>query len=396
MKLSRTALSNALQALKRIADPRQTLPILGNVLIEPGDQGKEVKIAATNLEQGLSVWISSTPEPGDVPITVNANTLADIVKAFPKSTSEICLEYGEDRILVNGVSLPSMPAIDFPSADRPKDIGEPIRIPGLFDALRRVIPAASTDVSRYALNGVLVDFQNSAVVTTDGHRMHVADITIEGPRPRALKDDVILPREFVYRLISPAMRKLGAQEALTLGEKGGSALVPAVNGSFYCTRLIDGQFPNYQAVIPKQNGISVTVPRVGLIEALRQGAVLRRDDRNRTVTLVMENGTVVVEAATDGMRSQFPVAGASYSKEIVISINATYLETALTHVNSEHVTLKLKDALSPIRVDDQGYTSIIMPLRADRTPAQPPVPVAQTEAAVTVPAVPDNVVAVAA
>jgi DNA polymerase-3 subunit beta len=220
--------------------------------------------------------------------------------------------------------------------------------------------AISHDETRYALNGVLfvVQPKEMRVVATDGHRLAIAT---RGLTQAGTPATGIVPR----KAVSEIQRALGAGEEVRVAIAENQFVLEMPN--FVMTaRLIEGQFPNYEAVIPKGHPGRLTLSRSGLASALRRVAVMA-EERNKPVKFALAPATLRLAASSADLGEAEETLDVDYAgAEVTIGFNSRYVLDAIGPIEKDQIVLEFKDALSPgvIRsVDDDGYCCVIMPMR---------------------------------
>src|SRR4051812_19017618 len=359
--LDRDAFLKGLQMVQNIVEPRQTLPILANVLLE--SDGETIRLTATDLEVGARVTVPARVAAKGA-ITISARKLAEIVKELPAST--LTLKVGENAAVslrCGGVSykLIGLAPDDFP----PVVPASPaawltLDAKALREMLTHTSFAVSHDETRYALNGVLFVIQpkEMRVVATDGHRLAIAT---RGLAQTATPVTGIVPR----KAVSEIQRALGAGEEVQLAITENQFVLQMPN--FVMTaRLIEGQFPNYEAVIPKNHPGKLVISRAALTAALRRVSVMA-EERNKPVKMTLAPAALRVTASSQDMGEAEETMDIDYAgEEVSIGFNSRYLLDAIGAVEHEQIVLEFKDALSPgiIRsASDEGYCCVIMPMR---------------------------------
>src|ERR671919_1244888 len=340
--LDRDAFLKGLQMVQNVVEPRQTLPILANVLLET-EEGT-VRLTATDLEVGARVSI-----PGRVvgkgAITVSARKLAEIVKELPAAA--VALRVGDNAgvsLKCGGVTykLVGMPPDDFPPVV-PASPGAWLTLEAktLRDMLMQTSFAISHDETRYALNGVLFALSGNEMrlVATDGHRLALSVRTL-GETGRAVTG--IVPR----KAIAEVMRVLGAGEEVQLGITENQFVLQMPN--FVMTaRLIEGQFPNYEAVIPKGHPGKLALSRPALVSALRRVSVMA-EERNKPVKLTLAPTSLKLTASSAELGEAEEALTVDYAgDEVTIAFNSRYILDALSPLDEDAVVFEFKDALSP-------------------------------------------------
>jgi DNA polymerase III subunit beta len=359
--LNRDAFLKGLQMVQNIVEPRQTLPILANVLLET--DGDTVRLTATDLEVGARVSVPARVA-GKGAITVSARKLAEIVKELPAADLALRVQDNASVALKCGTAsykLVGMAPDDFPPVV-PSEKAAWLKIEGktLREMLAQTSFAVSHDETRYALNGVLFSLagKDARLVATDGHRLAMAKRTL-GNVGAAVTG--IVPR----KAITEIMRVLGTGEDVEIALTENQFVLQMPN--FMMTaRLIEGQFPNYEAVIPKSHPGKLVISRAALTSALRRVAVMA-EERNKPVKFVLAPAVLRLSASSQDLGEAEESLDVDYAgAEVTIGFNSRYLLDAMSPIEKDQVILEFKDGLSPgvIRsVDDEGYCCVIMPMR---------------------------------
>jgi len=359
--IDRDAFLKGLQMVQNIVEPRQTLPILANVLLEAAGDG--VRLTATDLEVGARVSVpAKVAAKGS--ITVSARKLSEIVKELPAAAVALKVSENVTVTLRCGGATYRMVGLapdDFPPvvpASPQSWVGIEAKV--LREMLTQTSFAVSHDETRYALNGVLFAFQGKDVrmVATDGHRLALS--------MRSLGQGVasatgIVPRKAVTEI----MRVIGAGEEVQIAITENQFVLQMPN--FVMTaRLIEGQFPNYEAVIPKAHPGRLTTARAALSAALRRVAVMA-EERNKPVKLALSPASLKVSASSQELGEAEEILDVDYAgDEMVIGFNSRYLLEAMAALEKDQVVLEIKDAQSPgliKSVEGEGYCCVIMPMR---------------------------------
>jgi DNA polymerase-3 subunit beta len=359
--LERDAFLRGVQMVQNIVEPRQTLPILANILLE-GD-GESVRVTATDLEVGARVVVpAKVATPGAV--TVSARKLAEIVKELPAAALTLRVS---DNATVNircgGVSyrLVGLPPDDFPPVVPASPAAWiPLEARALREMLQQTSFAISHDENRYALNGVLFSVQGQQVrlVATDGHRLALSS---RGLGQSAASVTGIVPRKAVTEL----MRVLGGSEDVQVAITENQFVLQMPN--FVLTaRLIEGQFPNYEAVVPKAHPGRLLVSRATLQGALRRVSVIA-EERNKPVRMTLTPASLKLSASSQELGEAEEAIDVDYAgQEVVMGFNSRYFLDALAPIEKDPVAFEFKDGLSPgvvKSVEDEGYCCVIMPMR---------------------------------
>ncbi len=359
--LDRDALLRSLQMVHNVVEPRQTMPILANVLLEA--EGEGVRLTGTDLEVGVRVSLPArVAAPGAV--TISARKLLEIVKELPPAP--LALKVQENawvalRCAGAAYKLVGLPPEDFP----PVVTGAAanwITVDGkvLRDMLEQTMFAISHDESRYALNGVLLVFneREMRLVATDGHRLALSVRAVP-----ELKGGVsgIVPRKAVQEIA----RIVGSGEDVEVAV-GDNQFMMRMPNVLLIARLIEGTFPNYEQVVPRAHPHRVVLPRSAMVAALRRVSVLS-EERTKPVKFSLSPGVLKLAAYSPDYGEAEEQMEVEYAgEEMTIGFNSRYVIDALEAQESEQIVLEVKDGLSPGVVksfEDGGSLCVIMPMR---------------------------------
>ncbi|MBK6702908.1 MAG: DNA polymerase III subunit beta [Caulobacteraceae bacterium] len=370
MKLSieRSALLKALNHVQSVVERRNTIPILSNVLLSA--QGDSLKLTATDLDIEIAESASAEVERGGQ-TTAPANYLYDFVRKLPDGSAVKLEVNGDDpRLFISAgksrLHLPILPAGDFPSMPsdgfETKFEIEPTELGRLIDKTRFAI---STEETRYYLNGIFLhtidsDGQKLRAVATDGHRLALADYP--APKGSVGMPGVIVPRKTINELKRLLDDAADLVEISVSPQKIRFALGDAVLTS----KLIDGSFPEYARVIPKNNSKKLKIPNKAFAEAVDRVATVSAE-RSRSVRLALDKDkiTLTVNNPDAGVATEDLVA--EYGDDALeIGFNARYLLDVAQQVEGENAVFELADSGSPTLVRDEADDAaiyVLMPLR---------------------------------
>ena len=364
----KTDLLRELQLFQGIVERKNTIPILANVLIEA--DGDHVRMLATDLEVGLrSKCSASVTKSGS--LTLPAKKLYEIVKALPET--DVRIEENKNGVKVAADRFDSrmqtLPREDFPSL--PDATGSfTAALPR--DVLRQMVSktqfAITGEDTRYFLNGALFiqRADSMSLVSTDGHRL--ALITVQREKVKGKKSDdeerVILPRKTLLEL----GRLLAEGEGDIQYERGENHLFFDIGGRLLISRMIDGQFPAFERVIPKNNDKRVEFDRDRLTSAVKRVALLS-NERSRAVKFQIDKGKVEIASSSPEFGEAKEVIVVDYdASPVTICFNAQYVLDFLAVVETDSVGLEFKDEMSqavmkPVGAANYDYTYVIMPMR---------------------------------
>src|SRR5262245_36310513 len=367
LTIDRNALMRALSHVQAVVERRNTIPILSNILLQA--EGERLSLTATDLDiEATDAAEAKIKKAGAV--TAPAQTLFDVVRKLPEG-SEISLDLSESRLGISAgrskFALPTLPASDFQTMAKE---AAPTKFEIEAAELRRLIDktrfAISTEETRYYLNGIYLHHAKGSggavlrAVATDGHRLALAET--EAPKGSNTLKGIIVPR----KAVAEARRLLeDAPETVTI-EASDSKIVFHIGEAKLTSKLIDGSFPDYQRVIPKENGRILTVDNKEFSAAVDRVATVSAE-RSRSVKLSMSSGklTLAVNHSETGQGTE--ELEASYDSEpMEIGFNAKYLLDVAQQIEAEETRIEFNDSASPARVldaKDSGSQYVLMPLR---------------------------------
>jgi DNA polymerase-3 subunit beta len=356
LTISKSELQKGLTRIQSVVEKRNTMPILANVLLDASNKkSKILTLAATDLEVGIR---GSHPANVEVAgkVTVSAKKFYEIVRELPDE--QVSLE-----VTANAYIEIRCGRAQFTLAGNAAD-----EYPALFlsEMIDRTMYAASADETRYNLNGVyfeqLKDAGKVRMVATDGHRLAIVDRML-GTELVGLKPGVIIPRKGLAEL----KRLLDEEDAdeVELGFEGNSGLVRKGDVTLVM-RLIEGEFPNYQQVIPKETNLHLTIVVETFSRALRRVALLSVE-RSRAIKFELSDGLLRLSSNNPDLGDAQEELDVDYAGEpITVAFNARYLMDALNSIKAKEVRLGFKDATSPaqlIPTDDDDALAVVMPMR---------------------------------
>jgi len=370
MKMTvRTAeLTRALYRVQGVADKKSTMPILAHVLLEATSDNR-LTVSATDLDVGIAgTYAAEVKIPGAV--AVHARQLFDIVKSLPGESISferqdnfwVELASGSSRFRLVGMAPDEFPAL--PAYGDVKTFKLPAAT--LTEMIDQTIFCVSTDDNRHNLSGVFCtrpDESTLRMVSTDGHRLALSERQLASEMPAG--EGVIVPRkgfQELRRVIADSAEKLDEVE---LGFSQNSGLLRA-GAVTLTTRLVEGQFPDYEQVIPREATKRVRIPRAPLAEALKRVSLLSQA-RGHGVRVTLSSGKVELVAEDPELGEARETLDASYEGEgLTIGFNARYLLDVLALVHDTEVLFELTDDLSPGVVkpgDKSGFLAVVMPMR---------------------------------
>lgn len=352
-----------LQLLQGIVEKRNTMPILANVLI--GATENEIELIGTDLEVGLKTHFpAQIEETGS--ITISGKKVFEIVRSL-SDEQMVYFNEGKDLMMeiTSGESefkVLCLPKEDYPQVPEPK-FEKNIVIP--LDKFKEMIDRvfyAITQEQRYYLNGALMLLKDSQMelVSTDGHRLAYTLITIEGQK---VENEI---RTIISKKTLNELRKFDDDSLeFDLDENN---LFFHVRNRTIISRIIEGKFPNYEAVIPKENPHVLQISRQKITDAIRRVSLLSTE-RSRGIKFNIDQDQIKLFSSNPEIGEARDKVDVDYKgQEMEIGFNSQYLLEFLSAAKSENITFELKDEnsavlLRPSDDDDVKYLYVLMPMK---------------------------------
>jgi len=364
LKAPQESLLGALQAVSGIVERRHTLPILANVLLRKN--GSSIEFTTSDLEIQVRTRAELGGDGGSHATTVGARKLIDILRSLPSdqlitlsgAQNKLTLQAGKSRF-----TLQTLPAEDFPLVNESADYGPSFSVPQktLKHLINQVHFAMAVHDIRYYLNGILfvAEGKTLTLVATDGHRLALAQAQLEADIP---KQEVILPRKTVLEL----QRLLRDEDTPIEMRFAGNQAKFAFSGMEFVTKLVEGKFPDYNRVIPKNHKNAIVTGRLPLLASLQRAAILT-SEKFKGVRVNVEPGTLRIASSNAEQEEAKEELEIDYAGDsIEIGFNVTYLIDALANIPQEMIKLELQDSNSSalITVPEQtGFKYVVMPMR---------------------------------
>jgi DNA polymerase-3 subunit beta len=363
IRISRDDLFSGVGPIQAVVETKRSLPILSHLLLEASNT--HLSVFGTDLDLGVRMRL-----PAEVlkegSIALSARKLYEIIREFPAATVDLTVD-GEMTATIScgssEVRMKGLPRDDFPSIREPKKRGIVLDRRQFLAMIRRTLFAVSSDQTRYMLNGILfrVTPKDIKMVATDGHRL--AMTTFESDLAKDSSPiDIIIPRKAAAETLKLLREEPGEVEI----ETAENHLLLSTDHTLIDARLIEGQFPNYEQVIPTTATKQVTVNRGALIAGLRRTSTIL-GERTVPTTMELKPGKLLLRCVNLDLGEARERIEIEYEhEEMVVGFNARYILDFLSVVEGEQVTIHLQDPLSPALFrakDEKGYSCVIMPMR---------------------------------
>ena len=364
LKASQENIVAALQSVVGIVERRHTLPILANVMIQKTPN--TIQLTSSDLEIQIRTEADLGGDNSNFTTTVGARKLMDILRSMPNDQM-VSLESQQNKLILKSgksrFTLQTLPAEDFPLVQESANFGPMFSIPQktLKELLHQVSFAMAVHDIRYYLNGILfvAEGKQLSLVATDGHRLAYTSATLEVEVP---KQEVILPRKTVLELL----RLLSDKEGMIDMQFANNQAKFRFEGKEFVTKLVEGKFPDYNRVIPKNHKNAVTLGRVSLLNTLQRTAILT-SDKFKGVRINLDTGMLRVAASNAEQEEAIDEIEIDYvGDSIEIGFNVTYLIDVLTNMSQDMVRMDLADSNSSVLVtmaENPNFKYVVMPMR---------------------------------
>jgi DNA polymerase III subunit beta len=366
LTITREQLQEGLVAVAASVPAKTTLPILSNILLEATKDG--IRLSGTDLDIAVSTTVSASIDQEGA-ITLPARKLVEIVRELPSAAirltasgeQRVTIECGRSRFRLLGLpreEFPAFPSVKFEGGWRTSS-------KELQKLIGHVAFAASTEESRPILNGVLWELrpERMRMVATNGHRLARMDVPTSETQGASQADLIVPPKalEQIRRLFDTDETVEIARSENHLGFRTSSTQI--------FTRLIEGPYPNYEQVIPRENDKAATADKMALTAALRRMSIVASDQTHR-IRMAFANGSCKLSVQTPDLGEAQEELNVSYEGDpLEIGFNAAYLLEILKYIPTDEVRMTFKAperaaTCEPVGWDDPAsYLALVMPLR---------------------------------
>ena len=364
LKATQDRVLSVLQSVSGIVERRHTLPVLANVLIRK--TGSTLQLTTSDLEIQIRTQADLGGDAGQFSTTVGARKLIDILRSMPADQT-VSLESSQNKLVLKGgksrFTLQTLPAEDFPLVQESPNFGPVFSVPQktLKGLLQQVSFSMAVHDIRYYLNGILfvAEGKQLSLVATDGHRLAYASATLDVEVPR---QEVILPRKTVLEMLRLLSDKEGAIDMQFANNQAKFMF----DGMEFVTKLVEGKFPDYNRVIPKNHKNTITLGRTPLLACLQRTAILT-SEKFKGVRLNLEPGLLRVASNNAEQEEAVDELEIDYSGDAIeIGFNVTYLIDVLTNMDQDMVRMDLADSNSSVLItipEQSSFKYVVMPMR---------------------------------
>lgn len=373
---AKASIYSAIQNVEKIVSARSTLPIVGNILLEA--LNGTVKISANNLEMGIEIKMGAEVKKEGA-ILIPAKTFIGIVAKLPdeniniatKEREIIQISYKKAKFNINGLPADEFPVL--PKITKSKEISIDAQV--FSDMVKHTIFSASTSEEKFVLNGVVLETGKSVKNGDSNIRMAATDGFRLARTSKKIKDvddagSVIIPSKALNEIMRILQNKEGGLLSIIISNE---QIAFEYNDIYFVSRLIQGQFPNYKQVIPKESEVKIIVKTKEALEAAERAAVIASGSAN-IIRINIADGNLNISANTPdvGNIEENVAVEATGNLRAPIALNVRLLTDALKSLGSEKISLEFSGPLSPCVIkplDTEDYLYIVMPIRTTDTEA---------------------------
>ena len=349
--VDKSVLENILLHLQPFLEKKDTSQITSHILLS--SDGRTLFAKATDYEIGLEMKTNSVEveEPGSV--TANGKKLLDIIRILKDEKVELELERDTLHIRQkrSNFKLPTYKSSEFPSF--PSTEGKPniaINSQMLIESLKKITPAADTNNPKFELNGALIDIKSNQInfVSTDTRRL--ALVQIESQNDHELS--IIVPKKAIIEI-----QKLFSQN-IEIYYDNTHLIIKSEDALFY-TKLINGKFPDYTRIIPKEAHRVITLPKNAIVTSIKQITTISND-----LKLTFQKDAILFESLSDdNIEAKTAVEIENgFDTPFVLAINSRYILDFLSQINTAEFTLEANESNQPFVLREENFKTIVMPI----------------------------------
>ena len=363
IKVTRDDLFSGVGPIQGVVETKRSLPILSHLLLEA--LPSHLSVFGTDLDVGVRKRLpAQILKEGS--IALSARKLYEIIRELPAAMVELTVDSDLTATIACGSSefrMKGLPKDDFPSIREPKNRGIVLDRRLFRDMIRRTLFAVSSDQTRYTLNGILFRAtpKDVRMVATDGHRLAISTVETDVTKDSG-PIEAIIPRKAAAEMLKLLRDEPGEIEI----ETSENHLLLSSDQTLIDARLIEGQFPNYEQVIPTTATKQVTLDREAFLAGLRRTSTIL-GERTVPTTMELKAGKLLLSCVNLDLGEARERLDVEYPhEELTVGFNARYILDFLSVAEGEQVTIQLQDSLSPALFrakDDKSYSCVIMPMR---------------------------------
>jgi len=358
-------LSKAVGIAEKFTSTKTQLPILANICLKT--EKERLKIQATNLEVGLSLWLGAQiKNKGE--ITIPARVFSEFINSLPKEKVHLelkdkiltvsCGSFSADFTGISAEEFPPLPTV----GEKKPELNLPFSL--FLPAMEKVCFAAAHDEGRPVLTGVKLEPKEKklVLVATDGYRLSIQEIE---KGKMEIPSALIIPARSLLEILRLASGSEEEEIGLSFTEKGNQIIFSLLDTEIV-TRLIEGEFPEYQKIIPDSFSTQVKLEKEAFLRALKVAAIFARDSANIVRFKIEENSLTISANSPQIGKNKTKIEAGVRGKESRIAFNVRFLLEFLSKISEEEIIFEMSNSLNPgvFKIaKDPSYLHIIMPVR---------------------------------
>jgi DNA polymerase III subunit beta len=361
--ITKEAFIEGLQQVQHVVNPRSTLPILSNVLIEASDGG--LQLTTTDLDVGVRGRANADVSVAGT-TTLPARKLAGIIRELPHNDVEIEVDGKNTASIRSGSSrfrIIGLDGADFPELPKFEDAKEfKLDQKALKDGLKKTSYAISTDETRYVLNGIFCTFKDNkmTLVATDGRRLAMSDLDLEFPQN--FETEIIIPTKAVNEL-----QRLLQNEGDVMMSVTDSHVKFQFGDRLLVSKLVEGNYPNFRQVVPSETRYRVALEREVFLGVVSRISLLASEKSNSVKLCFTKDNIEIMANSPDIGEAQESLAVSYNGEDVTIAFNPEFLMAPLRNLNTDEVYLELIDSMSPgVVKNDSSFLYVLMPMRVSQ------------------------------
>jgi len=367
-------LAKAVGITSRMVASKAQLPVLSNILLKT-EKGK-VKLGATNLETGVNLWVGAKIEKQGG-VTVPARIFGELVSSLPQDT--VAMEVKEDKLriscgsvkaVINGIGIEEFPKMPTMKNKKKEEFFE-IDAEKLAKIVKRTAFAAGIDEGRPIFTGVKMEIKkkNIRLAATDGYRLSIGKI--KGVSGVKKERELVVPAKALIEITKIMIdtgegNKDGGEKIRVMVTDKGAQMIMAGKETEIVTRLIEGEFPDFEKIIPASSTTKIELDKESLLKAVRSAAIFARDSANIVKFKIEKDGLRIGANTPQVGENEVGVEGKKTGEDGEIAFNCRYLLEMLMAIDEKRIILEIGGALSPgvfKTLEDENFLHIIMPVR---------------------------------
>jgi DNA polymerase-3 subunit beta len=364
--VTRNSLFNELNLVQGVIEKKSTIPILSNILLEA--RSEQVDIVATDLDVTIRCGCSASVTTEGT-TTISARRLFDIVRLLPEGSDiDFSLLENDWVELSSGNSeykIVALPKENFPSIPEAAPASAQLSGSLLKSMIQRTMFAITQEESRYSLNGALLALLPSEIrmVATDGHRLAMVSKSMDMPGVD-MEIRALIPRKTLFEI----QKLIGDQSVMVEFGRDENHLFFTVGSKQLVSRILAGQFPNYELVIPRENDKHVVASSKNFGDGIRRAAIMS-DEKLKAIRLSFKTGILELTASCAEAGEAREIVAVEYEGESLdIGFNPQYLLDFIAACGAESISVSLKDSetqgmLRPVGAEDLDYRYVVMPMK---------------------------------